>query len=435
MTTPALEVQYTNVFERNMAARETTVVNVGGAGSSKTYSLLQQVVAECHAHTKQDYLITRKTLPALRMTTMRDFFDMLKEYRRYNPDNHNKSENYYVLNGNRVTFMSLDDPEKVKSSKFNKIWMEEANEFTWEDYIIFLTRLRGKPAAGCLNQIRLSLNPSDSQGWIPKKLLAQKGVRLIKSTYKDNPFNSPAYIATLEGLKALDVNHWRIYAQGEWGVLKGRIYKNYDFPTMEQWPTPGYDQSYGVDFGFNDPSCVLHLDVNLDEKEAWIKQLLYARNLTTGALIKELNPLVKPEDRHRDFRCDSAEPDRIKEMQDAGYNAQPVEKGPGSVKAGIDYCLGWKLHIHPEAVDVKKEVESYSWRLDRNDEPMDEPIGFNDHAMSAMRYAITYYRKESSTAGPEGIKSGSLRNENTSDYDRALASVAGETSFEEGLLQ
>lgn len=428
-----LEVEYTNVFERNMAATEKTVVNVGGAGSSKTYSLLQQVIAECHAHTKQEHLITRKTMPALRMTTMRDFFDMLKEYKRYNPANHCLSENYYMLNGNRVSFMSLDNPEKVKSSKFNKIWMEEANEFTWEDYIVFLTRLRAKtPTPKYRNQLRMSLNPSDANGWIPKKLLKLPQVALIHSTYRDNPFNDKDYVATLEGLKAIDLNHWRIYTEGEWGVLKGRIYKHFDFPTLEQWTQHLDERVHGVDFGFNDPSCALHLEVNYEDKEVWVNELVYARNLTTGMLIQRLNPLVSPRDRGRLFRCDSAEPDRIKEMQDAGYNAQPVEKGPGSIKSGIDYCLGWKIHVHPEAVNFKKEIESYCWKLDKNDEPLDEPIGFNDHAMSAFRYGLTYYRKDGSTSGPEGIKSASHKQQDTSDYDKALALASG--GFQEGLL-
>lgn len=428
-----LKVQYTNVFERNRTARETTVVNVGSAGSSKSYSLLQLAIAECLEHKGIDYLITRKTMPALRMTTMRDFFDLLKEYNLYNSDDHSKSENHYTLNGNRVQFMSLDDPEKVKSSKFTKILMEEANEFSWDDYLIFLTRLRGKAAPGVVRQVRLALNPSDASGWIPKKLLQMKGVHLIHSTYKDNPFNDEAYVATLENLKNLDANHYRIYALGQWGVLKGRIYKRFDFPTEAEWPKSFPDRVFGVDFGFNDPSCVLDLGIDYDKREVWVSELVYARGLTTGTLIQRLNSLVSDRLRAFPFRCDSAEPDRIKEMQDAGYNAQPVEKGPGSVKAGIDYCLGWTIHIHPEAVNVKKEIESYSWRLDKNDEPMDEPIGFNDHAMSGLRYGLTHFRKDSSTCGVEGIKTGSVKND-TDAYEKALALASGETSFEEGLI-
>lgn len=425
------DIFVTSVFHKNYAATATTVVNVGGAGSSKSYSSLQQICLECSEGAGQAFLIMRKTMPALRMTTMRDFFGMLKAYGYYDPSLHNKTENTYYLNNNLIQFAGLDDVEKIKSSAWNKILLEEANEFSWDDYLVLLTRLRGKVPAGCKkNQIRLNLNPSDAQGWIPKKLLLLKDVELIRSTYKDNPFLDAHYVTILEGLKDIDYNHFRIYALGEWGVLKGRIYKNFDFPAT--WREDFDDELYGVDFGFNDPSVVLHIGIK--DHEAWLRELVYKSGLTTGSLAQELKALIPERNRSRLFRCDSAEPDRIAELVSNGFNAAGVEKGPGSVKAGIDFCLGWKLHISPDSPFTKKEIESYSWKLNSAGEPTDEPIGFNDHSMSAMRYGLTYFRKEGQGTRPNEIKAGSAAQGTDVDYEKALAMVAGDESFEEGMI-
>lgn len=423
----------TPVFHRNLAATATTVVNVGGAGSSKSYSSLQQIVAECSGISGQSFLIMRKTMPALRMTTMRDFFTMLKEYRLYNSGNHNKTENTYYLNGNLIQFAGLDDVEKIKSSAWNKILLEEANEFTWDDYLVLLTRLRGKVHPGATrNQIRLNLNPSDAQGWIPKNLPTLPDVQFIHSTYRDNPFLDAHYVGILEGLKAIDYNHYRIYALGEWGVLKGRIYSRFDFFEPSAWPANLDDEIYAVDFGYNDPSVLLRIGVK--DHEAWIRELIYKSKLTTGAFAQEAKALVPERERSRLFRCDSAEPDRIAELVSNGFNAVGVEKGPGSVKSGIDYCLGWKLHISTDSPFTKKEIEAYCWKLNKAGEPTDEPIGFNDHSMSGLRYGLTYFRREGAGNTPSDIKSGSAARNVESEYERALANAAGESSFEEGLI-
>lgn len=423
----------TPVFQKNYSASATTVVNVGGAGSSKSHSSLQQIILECSEATGQSYLVMRKTMPALRMTTMRDFFNMVKGYGLYNPQNHNKQEKLYHLNGNTIQFSGLDDPEKIKSATVNKILLEEANEFTWDDYLVLLTRLRAKvPAGARKNQIRLNLNPSDAQGWIPKNLPTLPDVQFIHSTYKDNPFLDEHYTKILTGLKDIDYNHYRIYALGEWGVLKGRIYKNFDFVSPEAWPESFDDQNYAIDFGFNDPSVVLHIGVK--DREAWIRELVYKSGLITSALAQEMKALIPERQRSLRFRCDSAEPDRIKELCDNGFNAVGVEKGPGSVKAGIDYCLGWKLHISTDSPFTKKEIEAYCWKLNRAGEPTDEPIGYNDHAMSGIRYGLTDFRREGMGVTPADIKSASAGRDVQADYDRALASAAGESSFEEGLI-
>ena len=105
-------------------------VHQGGTRSGKTYSILQSIVELCYENENAGAVITiaRKTFPALRATAMRDFFEILEREGIYNPDLHNKSEANYVLFGNLVEFISVDQPQKVRGRKRQVLFINEANE-------------------------------------------------------------------------------------------------------------------------------------------------------------------------------------------------------------------------------------------------------------------------------------------------------------------
>ncbi|WP_200802103.1 terminase large subunit, partial [Clostridioides difficile] len=87
--------------------------------------------------------------------------------------------------------------------------------------------------------------------------------------------------------------------------------------------------------------------------------------------------------------CDSAEPDRIKMWKSAGYKAKGVKKGPGSVKAQIDYLKQLRIHVHPSCTNTIKEIQQWKWKQDeRTGLYLDEPVEFMDDAMAALRYSI-----------------------------------------------
>ena len=95
--------------------------------------------------------------------------------------------------------------------------------------------------------------------------------------------------------------------------------------------------------------------------------------------------------------CDSAEPDRIRTWQKAGFRAYPVKKEPGSVKAQIDFLKGRKIHIHPSCVNTLKEVQQWKWKKDPTTGLyIDEPVEFMDDAMAALRYGVERPRRGSS---------------------------------------
>ena len=241
----SLEINYGPVFERNWEADTKIIVNQGGTRSGKTYSLLQLLIVLSFQTKGKVYTIVRKSLPSLKMTAYRDFFEILNNLGLYSESDHNKSDYTYNLNGNLFEFISLDQPQKKRGARRDYLFCNEANELTWEDFFQLLVRTTGK--------IWLDYNPSDSFHWIYDRLLTRDDVTYIQSTYKDNPFLDQTIVDEIERLRGTDEDYWRIYGLGERGMSRATIFQ---FQIAEE--AKGQVVAYGLDFGFtNDPTALI----------------------------------------------------------------------------------------------------------------------------------------------------------------------------------
>ena len=387
----------TNVYIRNRRAKARYLVNVGGARSSKSHSIAQIFIERLVGCPGRKMLITRKTFPALRLTAYQLIVDLLQEYGLYDQLEHDRVGHVIgnPANGARIVFLSCDDPNKIKSTEWNDIWMEEANEFDWSDFEVFNTRLSAKPHPDFPNQIFVSLNPDDEQGWPNQRLLLDPAWRVkaafIPSSYKDNPFLDKEYIGLLEDLEKQDPSAWQIYGLGKWGKLTHIIYSPYH--VLDKFPDAFDEVIYGVDFGYNVQSALLEIGIK-DGTNVYLRELVYETHLTNPELIDKAKALIPQARRRAPFYADAAEPDRIQEFYKAGFTGiKPADKSDGSVKMGIDFCKRLKFHTLTTNINLNKERASYKWRVDKNGNVMDEPVKFNDHAMDAKRYPLWTHHK------------------------------------------
>ena len=375
------KIKVSKVFRQTIKSQSKIVLNIGGARSGKSYAMAQLLIMKALNYPNLNIGIARKTMPALKMTARRLVLDLLSKYGLYQTSAFNKTENYYQLNKSRLQFFSLDDPEKIKSSEFNYLWLEEATEFTYQDYLVLLTRLSAPCPEELKNQMFLTLNPTDINCWIAKYLLNPKEACVIKTTYKDNQPLSHAYLETLPPLKDYDRQAYKIFALGEWGSSETLIYTNWK---MAQNPPDSYDEIFwGLDFGFNNPTALVKIYVK--DKIYFIEEKLYKTHLTNTLLIEELKTLIPENQREQTIYADSAEPDRIAEICAAGFNIQGALK---NVLDGIMFVKSCPLNIIKESPNLTKEIQSYSWKTTLNGQITEEPVKFNDHALDALRYAL-----------------------------------------------
>ena len=302
-----INLKGTPVFYKNLNSTAKIIVNRGGAGSSKSFSTLQLLVYKLLKEEKKSIIILRKTLPALRHSTYEAFLGLIEDMGVKGLLEESKQYLTYRYGNSVLRFGSVDNAEKIKSTEFNYIFLEEATDFSYQDYQMIKLRLRAPSVDGKKNQMFLCFNPVSETHWIKTKLLANEpDCQEIVSTYKENPYIPEDYREMLEELINQDQNYYRVYALGEWGRLDGLIY-NGNYKIIGEVPNAKESQSfYGLDFGFNDPCALIECipTQNTPElREIGVKELIYKSELTTEELIGEMEKVIPPEKRHRPIYC------------------------------------------------------------------------------------------------------------------------------------
>ncbi len=379
-----LNLKGTRLLRENLHSTERYVCNIGGKRSSKSYSVSQTIALRFidEKFRNKKFIVTRKTFPSLRQTAYKSIINHLVEWGFYHERNHNKTEHTYKYGTNEILFLSIDNPQKIRSYEANYVWCEEANELTQEDFLILDLQLSGKTFQEQPNQIFLTYNPSDEYSWI-RKIETNKQTKLIHSTYLDNPFLDNVYVSRLEQLSNEDSEAWKMWGLGEYVTLSSIIYTNWD--VVEKFPDSFEKTIYGLDFGFNNPSVLA--EINFKDGEIYEREIIYETKLTNAMLIEKMNALnvskVIP------IYADSEDPARIEDIRRAGYSVFGVDKKDGSVVAGIESVKKFKTHILADSINAIEEKKSYKWMSDKNGVLSDKkPLKFNDHFCDAERYAI-----------------------------------------------
>jgi phage terminase large subunit len=392
-----LNIQATEVFQRNWDAKTRFVVNIGGSRSTKTYSILQLLIVKA-LESEEPLIISivRKSMPSLRLSTMIDFFDILKSYDLYSEENHNKTDNTYLINNTLIQFFSIDDAQKRRGSKRDILFIDEANELTSEDFFQLQVRTT--------TQVFLGFNPSE-QFWYNEQLQNRDDVTIIHSTYKDNPFLPQEQINEIERLEFTDQQYYQIYALGEFA---GAIDLIYSYTVVDHIPVEQARLvALGMDWGYtNDPTTLV--EVWSWNDALYMNELVYSRGLTNQDIIVKLQEYEV--DRYIEIIADSAEPKSIEEVRRAGFNIKPATKGPDSVLNGIDILKRKRLHVTKQSVNIINELNKYKWIVDKNGNKLNKPIDSFNHALDAVRYVALNKLKQSnagmyniSIVGRDGI--------------------------------
>jgi phage terminase large subunit len=370
----SLNIKGTIVLRKNLNADTRIVVNQGGTRSSKTYSLAQLIILKALQERGKVYTICRKTLPALKGTAYRDVMSILEENNLYNPDNHNKSELTYKLNGNDIEFISVDMPQKIRGRKRHVLWLNEANEFSFEDWVQLSLRTT--------ENIYLDFNPSDPYSWIYDKVMNREDCTFIKSTYLDNPFLPDETIKEIERLKELDSNYWKIYGLGDMAQPTETIFRQFEI--ANNIPLESNLIAIGMDFGYsNDPTAIA--EVYKLNDNLYINELIYSKGLTNQDIAEKLRELNIT--RQTEIIADSAEPKSIEELHRLGYNIKGAKKGADSINMGIDVLRRFKINITKNSTNAINEFKHYKWLTDKNGHIVNKPAtNQKDHLLDAIRY-------------------------------------------------
>jgi phage terminase large subunit len=303
---------------------------------------------------------------------MRDFLLILKEHKYYVDERWDRTNNIYTFEtGSQIEFFSVDQPEKVRGARRDRLFINEANNVQFSAFEELEVRTK--------EFIFIDYNPTN-EFWVQDEIVNKRtDYDFIILTYKDNEALSQEIVESIEQRKGRK-GWWQVYGLGQLGEVEGRIYTNWAI--LDDIPHEARLERYGLDFGYtNDPSALVAIyyyngGYILDEIA-----------FTKGLSNKQLADIILNQQKCLVI-ADSAEPKSIDEIKSYGISIIPTVKGKDSVRQGIQVVQDQQISVTKRSVNIIKEYRNYLWETDKEGRIINEPEHTWSHSMDAIRYAI-----------------------------------------------
>lgn len=183
---------------------------------------------------------------------------------------------------------------------------------------------------------------------------------------------------------------------------EGLVYKEFsrDRHVIEVYPEESNitETFAGIDFGFTNPTAVIHLKRDRDEN-----YFVIAEWYKTQRTDKQIAEYVASCNFNRVYP-DPESPSAIEELNLHHVSVVEVIKNKDSIQTGINKVRELfktnKLFIHKSCVNLISELETYAYPKRRpNMNEYENPIKENDHALDALRYAIATNKADNVISG------------------------------------
>jgi phage terminase large subunit len=343
----------------------------GGTGASNTISILLLLIDYAQTHDNETISVISESFPHLKRGVIRDFLNIMGEQNYFKDGAWNKTDYIYTFeNKSRIEFFSADQPGKVRGPRRDVLFMNEANNISYETYTQLEVRTK--------KIIWIDYNPV-SEFWVYTEVIGKPNVDFVTLTYRDNEALEKSIVQAIE-VRRGNKNWWRVYGEGLLGEAEGRIYK--DWQTIDEVPHEARLERYGLDFGYtNDPTAIVA--IHFYNGGYILDEVCYLKGLTN----KQIADLMLNQPRAL-VVADSAEPKSIDELTTYGISIIGSQKGQGSVLQGIQYVQDQRISVTKRSLNLLKEYRNYLWMTDKDGIIVNEPSPIFNHLMDAIRYGM-----------------------------------------------
>lgn len=384
------------IYKNFITDKSTITLLFGGRGSGKSWVAAQKTLIRLMSEVPHRMLAIHKFERKLKATVYQQLKDVIIHEGLEDEFTFRTSppEIIYKGNGNNIIFFGLDGGKIKSITGITSVWVEEATFITEEDFQELFLSIRGKHKNYV--QFILTFNPIDIRHWINKRFFIEKRYDFSSyhTTYKDNTFvNIDEYEKKLEAYKH-DEAYYKMAALGEWMVQSQKLVFNnwcvYDENKHKSISSDIYHYEYnitgGLDWGATHASVCLI--VGKTENELIVLDEVYGRGWTNDEFLNNIKAKKYPN--YIVLKADSAEPARIKEFKEQGFNIEAVKKGKGSVQYAFDYLKRHKIIVMPHCTNTISELTSYSYEYDEiNDIIYNTPDPKQpDDCVAALRYSV-----------------------------------------------
>ena len=300
----------------------------------------------------------------------------------------NKSDRTYRFWKRLIRLKWADDPQKLKWSKRDILFCNEANElsYLWE---FFQLLIRTK------DLVFIDFNPDDEDIWInteleQKRLINKWDVKLVVSTYKDNPFLESQEVDEIENIKTIDIQLRQVYWKWWYWKITWLIFPNVNI--VKEIPKESNFICNWKDFWFTAHPTTL-IWIYMYNNELYLDQRLWStwlvntyRNESEKEKSITWNYEILGITKTEEIFADSAEPKSIEEIYNCWYNIKWATKWPDSVQFWITTMKWYKINVTERSLDLRKEFRKYKRAEDKNWKTLNVPIKKFDHGIDAVRY-------------------------------------------------
>lgn len=407
------------------------ILLAGPAGTGKSTAMLYYGHLQALRYPGARGAIIRKTATSLTASTLTTFANHVANEAiemgivKFFGGNAQEPPSYRYSNGSRIIVSGLDEPDRIKSTEFDFILVDEATDLTLKDWQILTTRLRGHvmPTPMLIG----ACNPAHPGHWLKKRANAGT-LKLLETRHEHNPAyydedgnltdKGRQYIATLDNLTGLEYKRLR---QGLWVAAEGIVYDTFDpavhvipaFPIPKEWT-----RYWAVDFGFDhafvwqcyaeDPDGVLYL------YREWYKTHMIVedharkmRELTCrrGDPEKREPEWVWVEPRPYAIICDHDAEGRATLARHLGMATTAAKKDVVTgIEAVTKRLVGRRLFILDDyqltrderlvdqdlPTSTTEEVGGYVWDTSAGANTKERPVKDNDHGLDTLRYMVMH---------------------------------------------
>lgn len=329
-------------------ARSRYIAYGGARGGGKTHVSRIKALGGALTYPGLRILFVRREYPELEQTVILPLRGIIpKELAAYN----GSSRMFTFLNGSVLKFGHFGprDADEYQGQEWDWIFLDEATQFTEEQFRILGACLRG--GSPFPRRMYLTCNPGGvGHQWV-KRLFVDRSYRdgeraedytFIPATVEDNPQlleASPEYVQMLDLLPEDVRRAWRY---GDWDALAGAFFPEFHrtthvIPDLRKLP-PGWRLYRAFDYGLDMLAC---LWVARDPQG---RHYVYREIQRSGLVVSEaaalmlrLTPAEEP------IQATFAPPDLWARQKDSGRTMAELfaENGLPLIRAGNDRKSGW----------------------------------------------------------------------------------------------
>lgn len=446
MTAPVItRVKTRGAARQVLKCKDPQVLICGAAGTGKSFTALWKVHLMCMRNPGMRALVVRKTHKSLTATGLVTFREKVAKEAiaagicKWYGGSSEKPAMYIYPHSNGdesvIVVGGLDQADKIMSSEYDMIFVQEATECTPDDIEKLDSRCRNGMVS--FQQLLMDCNPQQPTHHL-KKRCDDGRTTMLYAHHTDNPRlyeekrddagrmslelteYGRAYLARLDNLTGVRKLRLR---DGLWVAAEGMIYTDWrpDVHITDRKILPqSWKRLWAVDFGYTHPFVWQQWAVDEDGR-LWLELEIFktktlvedhARAILRAVTVQTGENAGQPKyPRPSAIICDHDAEDRATLERHLGMGTQPAWKGvsdgiqavqarmrdAGDGKPRLFILRGSLVERDALLVEANRptclldEIEGYIWKPGADGRPIpDEPYKNEDDAMDTMRYVVAH---------------------------------------------